>query len=363
VHLNTGMAQSVLFVCKLGYRIQTQLCAAISFVVELRELTLNAKMASKLLKQILFTAFLMICVSFSSATENIVESNEPIPNQSTIFSAAEGGDVATVRDLLRHNSEMANVQNGAGWTPLIFAVANGHIDLAEELLQHGADPNLAEYDGWTPIMFASFQNNEPLVAMIMQSGGSPLYRNRDDLSAHELANSQSHFALADYLGEEAVYYAMANEDLNEMLRHVRQGVSANVQNGAGWSPLMFASSYGSFEAVEELIYLGAEVNAFENDGWTALMFAANNGHADVAAHLIEKGADVNAAAKDGRSVLQIAKTAEAAEVVKLLIDAGATTAEASAEAPEAAIEVPVTADASADEKKGKNGLFGSLFGD
>lgn len=86
--------------------------------------------------------------------------------------------------------------------------------------------------------------------MIMQAGGSPLHRNQEDLSAHELSNSQNHFPLGNYIGEEAVYYAMANEDLVEMLRHLRQGVSANVQNGAGWAPLMFASSVGSLDAVE-----------------------------------------------------------------------------------------------------------------
>lgn len=84
----------------------------------------------------------------------------------------------------------------------------------------------------------------------MQGGGNPLNRNQEDLSAHELCNSQNHFGLAGYIGEEAVYFAMANEDLVEMLRHLRQGVSANVQNGAGWAPLMFAASFGSLETVE-----------------------------------------------------------------------------------------------------------------
>jgi ankyrin repeat protein len=309
----------------------------------------------------IITALFIICLRFVAGDVTDESSEDAAQSQPKIFASAEQGDIKTIEDLLRHEPGLVNLQNDAGWTALTFAVANGHNDLAEVLLQHGADPNIAENDGWTPIMFAAFQDNEPLVATIMQGGGNPLHRNVEDLSAHELCNSQSHFGLANYIGEEAVYYAMANEDLFEMLRHLRQGVSANVQNNAGWTPLLFASSFGSLEAVEELVFLGAEVNAAENDGWTALMFAANNDHADVAAHLISKGAIIDAAAKDGRTALQIAQVAGAENVMKILVDAGAVIVEAQSDSATGAVSVPAVEEKVAEDKKGKAGLFG-LFG-
>ncbi len=60
----------------------------------------------------------------------------------------------------------------------------------------------------------------------------------------------------------------------------------------GHTPLMEASSDGSFEIVRMLIAKGANVDAARSDGWTALHFAANNGRGDVVRFLIANGADV-----------------------------------------------------------------------
>lgn len=63
------------------------------------------------------------------------ESFEQGTPQPKIFSSAEQGDISTIEDLLRHDPGMVNIQNDAGWTALTYAVANGHNDLAEVVIQ------------------------------------------------------------------------------------------------------------------------------------------------------------------------------------------------------------------------------------
>ncbi|HEY6340284.1 MAG TPA: ankyrin repeat domain-containing protein [Bryobacteraceae bacterium] len=46
-----------------------------------------------------------------------------------------------------------------GWTPLLTAVQNNHCQLAKYLLDHGANPNLANKSGWTPLYLAVDNRN------------------------------------------------------------------------------------------------------------------------------------------------------------------------------------------------------------
>lgn len=52
-----------------------------------------------------------------------------------------------VRYLLLVENAAINVQDNAGWTPLHEATSNHRFDVAELLLQHGADSNASARDG------------------------------------------------------------------------------------------------------------------------------------------------------------------------------------------------------------------------
>jgi hypothetical protein len=58
-----------------------------------------------------------------------------------LFSACAAGHAGRVRELLASNSGAARVKDHDGATALHYATLNGHREIAELLLQHGADVN------------------------------------------------------------------------------------------------------------------------------------------------------------------------------------------------------------------------------
>lgn len=68
--------------------------------------------------------------------------------------AARDGQAEAVRLLLDAGAEVNQVTEGDHTSPLLIAIINGNYDLAMELLERGADPNLASDDGAAPLFAA-----------------------------------------------------------------------------------------------------------------------------------------------------------------------------------------------------------------
>jgi hypothetical protein len=103
------------------------------------------------------------------------------------------------------------------------------------------------------------------------------------------------------------------------------GVSPNVKNDQGWTPLMFAARGGQQDLARLLIAHGASVNAKNKRGGTALMLAALNNHVSMAETLLSKGAHINAKNSQGWTALTYASWKGYRQVVTALLNQGANT--------------------------------------
>jgi len=99
--------------------------------------------------------------------------------QKDIFRAALDGDLARVEALVSGNSELVNAQNPSGMTPLHLAAWEGHAAVTEFLLQHGADPNVAEANGNTPLHFAASYGYTEIARLLLEHGAQVNARNKD----------------------------------------------------------------------------------------------------------------------------------------------------------------------------------------
>ncbi|CAL1541509.1 unnamed protein product [Lymnaea stagnalis] len=108
---------------------------------------------------------------------------------------------------------------------------------------------------------------------------------------------------------------------------IRREVDVNSKESKGWTALMFATTSGDIEIVQQLIETGANLNAQNEEGWTALMLAARHKHVDICKHLITKGASVNLTERHGLTALMISSIIGNKEIVKAITETSAATLE------------------------------------
>ncbi len=232
--------------------------------------------------------------------------------------AAREGDAETARILLDAGAEV-NQTTDYGWTPLLTAVQNRYYRLAAELLERGADPNIANGGGWTPLYIATDNRNieggdyptrRPdmdhlaMIRLLLEHGADPNMRMASSTETRTVFTNQ-------WLHEEGatpLLRAAQSGDLVLLRLLLAYGADPDIPTEAGVTPLMVASGIGwvegityewspeqTFEAVELLLKLGADVNAHDTvDGRTALMGAAHKGRNDVVELLVAHGADLAA---------------------------------------------------------------------
>src|SRR5947209_17141730 len=107
------------------------------------------------------------------------------------------------------------------------------------------------------------------------------------------------------------------------------GMSAEVRNDAGETPLLLASRYDHPQAARALLSSGADVNARDKRGFTPLMRAVLNGSVETVKTVMEFKPDLNAQTTDpdpntsGSTALMYAVAKNRKEVLDMLLDAGA----------------------------------------
>jgi|SRR5271157_4990436 len=149
-------------------------------------------------------------------------------------------------------------------------------------------------------------------------GGQKIYRT-GIRGALALANK---FAKARDKGE-AIRMAVAEDDLDEVERLLREGAEINAVKGAFMtSILMEATARGNVGVMKLLIENGADVNMADKDGWTALMGATVQGHLESVKLLLEQGVELNAKNHNGETALVMAAGMKHTAIMHALLQYG-----------------------------------------
>lgn len=192
------------------------------------------------------------------------------------------------------NARVAGVE--LNYTALIQAVSEGHVDVAEALLRHGADPYLEDKNHDPALVHAG---TEAMIRLLL-SWKVPI----------DSVNSQ---------GTTSLFRQIRFAKPGEIATLLKCGADPNQRDEEGCTPIMFAASADSIRELQEG---GADINAQDNAGATALLRTLEEIDRDITP-LLDAGANVKLRNKEGESAFLLAARRGKKEQMKALLDHGA----------------------------------------
>lgn len=199
-------------------------------------------------------------------------------NKTAFVYALESGDIPTIKAFLDHSQGKVKINTGQGlerMTPLMYAAAQGDIELAEFLLDNK---------------------------------GRVLGKDKYKRSALTMAARNGHLRLASIL--------------------LQQGSEWDHQDSSNNTPLHYAAANGFIELINLLLKHGANVNHQNSWKVTPITIAMLNNHIGTVKRLLEeKDVDVNGKDDQGRTLLSLAllniEETTCFDFVSYLLDKGA----------------------------------------
>ena len=197
----------------------------------------------------------------STQLKNVEEMEKSVAGFNEFVAAAEVGDVRKVRDLLRRGADI-NKPDGDGWTALIAAAAEGHLEVVKMLLVHSdVDVNLANKDNESALMRAVLAGHAQVATALLSAPGI-------EVNAKTSAG-KSALIIAAGCGQAAIASALL----------VADDIEVNATDGDGKTALIRACEAGHAEiALSLLVTDGVEIDLADAAGKTAKMHALARGH-------------------------------------------------------------------------------------
>ena len=166
-----------------------------------------------------------------------------------------------------------NTSGGYYGSPLVAALARGHLRTANVLRDNGARVNVHGNNGETPLHSAAWYGDLEIVQLLLEHGA--------DLTTRlDRGSTPLHVAVERGWVEVSCM----------LLEH---GGNVDAEDNEGTTPLHIAAR-GNVKIVRMLLERGANVGAKDCLGRTPLHGAAQHGNIEIARMLFEHGADVNA---------------------------------------------------------------------
>ena len=240
------------------------------------------------------------------------------PN-AALLGAARSGLATVVEQLLLMGANLNLRDPHNGYTPLIWAARQGHLETTQVLLERGADPYLRSFRGYTALIEAVSHGHPEIISVLLDEGVDPS------------------------LG---IFAAARASHLESMRILLERGADPNQQSNDESTPLTIALLYNdNTEFAEMLLAFGADPNislpgAVKNGSpvvesllevagadpdlqdhtdSSLFMLAVYRNHLDTAKILYERGADPNLPDKNGNTPLMLAALQDQLLFVEFLL--------------------------------------------
>lgn len=194
-------------------------------------------------------------------------------------------------------------------TTLLEAVSQGNKDLVAKILITNPDLERKDVKSRTALMLAAYNDDNDIAELLINAGAD--------------VNAQDDMLNSPFL------YAGANGNLALVKMCLANGADFKVFNRYYGSALIPAAEKRHLDVVDLLVNTpGYPIDHINNLGWTALLEAIILGadrkmQVEIVRSLVQGGCDVNIADKEGVTPLAHAKKRSLTEIVNILTKAGA----------------------------------------
>ena len=144
--------------------------------------------------------------------------------------------------------------------------------------------NLADEAGFTPLMNATCGEAQDIMVLLLSHGAEVNRVNKD--------------------GAAAIHFACGDGSISRLQLLVQHGADINQSSKAG-APLHWAAGKGHLSVVQYLVTSGADISKKSGDGLTAVLMAAAISRDDIVCYLIDAGADIAVNLPDNTNLLHI----------------------------------------------------------
>ena len=267
--------------------------------------------------------------------------------------------------LPQYNNDLVKGMTVCGWTALMYASLEGHLDVVQILLQAKAIPDLQNKNGDTVLLLAAAKGHADIVQQLLEcganpnisniNGSTPLYAAVHCLSIRKFENDpiiSIECKIIDPAG--------SNEDYLKIIQLLVAQPNADIvvnTSVSGYTSLHRASRYGCIDAVKLLLQVSADPNIQTHSvnisntnlsclpsnillqphiksfllisdfqiisGMTPLMFASDNGHTEIVQLLLNAKAKPDLKTGNGDTALHLAIMRGYSDIVQLLLEYGA----------------------------------------
>lgn len=224
-------------------------------------------------------------------------------NSKSLHYAAYYGNTEFVVPLVEKGAAIDEKDN-LGMCPLTMAVMEAHIGAVKALLACGADLSVTDdYYNWTAFHHASNSGSLEIAQLLLEHGAN--FRQTD--IAHR---TPLHLAARTW-----------SDGLVQIL--LAAGADVNAVDKTQWTPLHTAARSGRARIVERLLANGADINARSNKQETPTMFAVMSGNLETLEKLLNRWPNLESKTLTGSTALHIAASRDNMPIAKMLIECGA----------------------------------------
>ncbi|PKN19712.1 MAG: hypothetical protein CVU71_04890 [Deltaproteobacteria bacterium HGW-Deltaproteobacteria-6] len=234
---------------------------------------------------------------------------------SALHNATHYDFVEAIGLLLDNGANINLLSPASGRTALYVAAMSKKIDAAKYLMSRGAKTEIQDKAGYTPLIAAVIVTDPEMVQVLMEGGAVT--------DVKSPASNLTPLVMA--AGNPDPFKHKSYIRIMTILLDNKADIDFPASDGrtALIAAAMCADQKQALEKVSLLLERGAKPDMVKHGGETALMLAAGRGHDEVAELLIEKGADVNLRNGAGETAMSYAKRSGKTAIITLLESKGA----------------------------------------